>query len=599
MRPTEAETLQGIAGSPGISIGRALVIGSARSAIVRRLIDPSEVEAELARYAEAVIATKRGFREMARHLAERRAEASILEAYMLMVDDELLAEGVRELIVDEHRVAEWAVLGAIEQISTRMSALNDPYLRERSHDVEFVGERLLRTLSDAPASGSDAPASGLSFSKSELSKLSGPTIVVAHELSPADTVAMAHGPVIGFVTEVGSRTGHSAIMARALEIPAVVGVGDAVARIVTGDELVVDGVRGVVGVRPTADHLRIARERAARFASFARSLDGSRARAAATRCGEPVRLCANIELPAEAILARDASADGIGLYRTEFLYIDRAELPTEDEQFEVFRSVVETMSPKVVTLRTFDIGGDKFASIFQLPVEINPMLGLRAVRLALKRQDIFLDHLRAMVRATAYGQVRVMIPMVSSMEELRQVRALLNQAIREVKARGQRCVEDIPLGMMIEVPSAAIMAHSFAREAAFLSLGTNDLVQYALAVDRASRSLAYLASPFHPAILHLIANVVRAGEAHGRGVSVCGAMASDALAALLLVGLGVRELSMEAAAIAEVKEAIGRTDLAELRAVAEEALCLDTAEEIEQRVATVFGPRLYDLLGQD
>jgi phosphotransferase system enzyme I (PtsI) len=367
-------------------------------------------------------------------------------------------------------------------------------------------------------------------------------------------------------------------------------------RVSAGDTVIVDGLRGTVVVRPTQEQLDEARGRADRHSAQAKELQESRHRAPTTKDGVPLTLRANVELPAEAILARDQGADGIGLYRTEFLYIDRASPPTEDQQFEIFRAVVEAMRPKPVVLRTFDIGGDKFASTFQVPPEMNPMLGLRAVRLALSRPDVFLEHLRAMVRASAYGNVKIMIPMVASLSELRHVRALLAEAHADVRDRGLPCADEIPLGVMIEVPSAAVMVDLFAQEAAFLSLGTNDLIQYTLAVDRTSRSLAYLASPFDPSILRLVAGVLRAGEEWECPVSICGAMASDPLAAMLLLGLGVRDFSMEAAAIPEIKEALRRVSLVDAETTAAAAMRLHTAEEVEHCVAASFAPLLYDLL---
>lgn len=577
------QRLQGIPGAPGVAIGRAIVMGAASATYPRRHIKPHEVPAEVQRFEEAVARAQRELRDMSKRVADRRAEASILEAYLLMVGDEALADGVKTQIAEERRSAEWAVVAACDHIAGRLGALDDPYLRERSHDVQFVGERLLRAFEGAEAGRSLPP-------------LEGPSILVAYDLSPADTAALVDEPVIGFVTEMGTRTSHTSIMARALEIPAVVGVSDALQRIATGDLVVVDGLRGAVIVHPGPTELSEAQARGERHVAHARELFEARDRAAVTADGVALRLLANVELPAEAILARDQGADGIGLYRTEFLYIDRAAPPTEDQQFEIFRAVVEALRPKPVTLRTFDIGGDKFVSTFQLPPEMNPMLGLRAVRLALSRPDVFLQHLRAMVRASAYGDVRIMIPMVAGLGELRQVRALLRQAQEEVRARGLACAEEIPLGVMIEVPAAAVLVDHFAREAAFLSLGTNDLIQYALAVDRTSRSLAYLASPFDPSILRLILNVIRAGRDFERPVSICGAMASDPLAAALLLGLGMRDFSMEAAAIPEIKETFRRITLAEAEAAAAEALLCATAEEVESCMAAAFGARLDDLL---
>jgi phosphotransferase system enzyme I (PtsI) len=585
--PTSARSagavLRGIAGAPGVAIGTAVVSGETPASYPRRHIEPEEIAAEVARFQTAVARAQHELRDMAKRVGDRRAEASILEAYLLMVGDEALADAVQTQIGEELRCAEWAVHAACEVIAGRLAALDDPYLRERSHDVEFVGERLLRAFDTAPAGRT-------------LPRMSGPSILIARDLSPADTAALVDEPVVGFVTEVGTRTSHTSIMARALEIPAVVGVHDATHRVATGDLVIVDGLRGVVLVRPGVLELEEARARSARHVALAKELSEARGRAAETKDGVKISLRANVELPAEAILARDQGADGIGLYRTEFLYIDRASPPTEDQQFEIFRAVVEAMRPKPVTLRTFDIGGDKFVSTFQLPPEMNPMLGLRAVRLALSRPDVFLEHLRAMVRASAYGDVRIMIPMVAGLGELRAVREMLRQAHDQVRARGLPCAAEIPLGVMIEVPSAAVMVDHFAREAAFLSLGTNDLIQYALAVDRTSRSLAYLASPFDPSILRLILGVVRAGADFKRPVSICGAMASDPLAALVLLGLGVRDFSMEAAAIPEIKETLRRVTLGEAEAVAAEALGCATADEVESCVSEAFSPALEDIL---
>ena len=590
-RGLETTILRGIAGSPGVAIGTAVVLGSSRATYPRRFIDPNHTAAEVARFLGGVDRAQRELREMAARVGDKRAETSILEAYVMMVGDDILAEAVKGHITDGNRCAEWAVAASIETIAAKMSAVPDAYLRERSHDIEFIGERLLLALGDG--AGDDLRSTS---GASTMPRLHGPSIIIAYDLSPADTTAMVDEPVVAFVTELGTRTSHTAIMARALEIPTVVGVSELLSRVVNGNTVIVDGLRGIVIVNPSPSDLEEARARAGRHVAFAKGLQGIRDRAAATKDGTAIMLRANVELPAEAILARDQGADGIGLYRTEFLYIDRAVPPTEDQQFEIFKAVVEAMAPKQVTLRTFDIGGDKFVSNFMVPPEMNPMLGLRAVRLALSRPDVFLEHLRAMVRATAYGDVRIMVPMISGVSELRQVRLLLEMAQADVRGRGQPCADEIPLGVMIEVPSAAVMADFLAQEAAFLSLGTNDLIQYCLAIDRTSRSLAYLASPFDPSILRLIAGVIRAGQDWGRPVSVCGAMASDPLAALLLLGLGIRDFSMEAAAIPEIKESLRRVTLVEAEVVAVEAMSHRTAAEVEHCVAAAFAPRLYDLL---
>ncbi len=590
--PSEGSTprgvvLKGIAGSPGVAVGHALVVGDTKAAYTRRHVAPNQVEAEVLRLERAVDDARQHVREVAAKLPVAPLETNaILDAYLTMIGDPMLLDRVTVKIRDERKCAEWAVAQACDEIGKMFSPADiserDAYIAERRHDVEFVRDRLLRELTGD--------------TKQLVPRLDQPMVVVARDLSPADTAAMVREPVIAFVTEIGSRTSHTSIMARALEIPAVVGTGEALSVIRTGDIVVVDGLRGEVVVNPNDITVEEARGRGARHLAFARGLLSARNQPCVTLDGESVTLKANVELPAEAILALDHGAEGIGLYRTEFIYIDRSTMPSEQEQYELYRAVVEAVAPRPVTLRTFDIGGDKFASSFQLPAEMNPALGLRAVRLALSRPEVFLTQLRAMIRASAHGELRIMVPMIASVHELREVRILLARALADVDAAGHARARHIPLGIMIEVPSAVIMADVLAREAEFFSIGTNDLVQYTLAIDRGNRSLAPLASPFNPAILRMIRQVVRAAATHSVPVALCGAMASDPLAAVLLVGLGVRELSMEAAAIPEIKEAVRRVTLADCEATAEAALALDTAEAVEELVAGTFAPGLFDLL---
>jgi phosphotransferase system enzyme I (PtsI) len=578
--------LKGIAGSPGVAVGPALVVGDTRTAYARRHMATAQLDAEVDRLMRAVDDAKKHLREVSARMPTGPLETNaILDAYLMMMGDPLLLERVIRKIRDEKKCAEWAVAQASDEIAKLFAPdtnERDAYIAERRHDVEFVCDRLLRELTG------DA--------KQIVPRLDQPVVVIARDLSPADTAGMVREPVIAFITEIGSRTSHTAIMARALEIPAVVGVADALSVVRTGDTLVVDGLRGEVVVNPSDIMIEEARGRGARHLAFARGLLIARNQPCVTRDGEPVSLKANVELPAEAILALDHGAEGIGLYRTEFIYIDRRTMPTEDEQYELYRAVVEAVAPRPVTLRTFDIGGDKFASSFQLPAEMNPALGLRAVRLALSRPDVFLTQLRAMLRASAHGDLRIMVPMVASVQELREVRRLLGRAMNEVDDAGHVRAKHIPLGMMIEVPSAVVMADVLAREAEFFSIGTNDLIQYTLAIDRGNRSLAHLASPFHPAILRMIRQVCRAAATHAVPVALCGAMASDPLAAVLLVGLGLRELSMEAAAIPEIKEALRRVTSTDCERAAEAALALDTAEAVEELIAGTFAPGLFDLL---
>jgi len=583
-----AAVLDGLAGSPGVAIGRALVVDTERPGVVRRHIAKHLADEEMARYDAAVASSALALREVADRLraSAGRGESSILEAYTMMVEDEGLRQDVERRVRIDRQCAEWAVDVAIRELAAQMGAADDPYLAERSHDIEFVGDRILRALTGRQRALS-LPDTGEA------------TIVVAHDLSPAETAGLSKERVKAMVTEVGTRTSHTAILARALEIPAVVGVRGILAHVGNGDQLVVDGLRGRVILGPTEEMIRAASARGNRYFAMSQGLRELRDRPATTKCTVPIVLRANIELPNESKIALEQGAQGIGLYRTEFLYVDRAEPPSEEEQYETYCRVLKTMAPLPVTLRTFDIGGDKFVSSFQAPPEMNPALGLRAVRLGLARPEIFLQQLRAMLRASVHGSLRIMVPMISAVRELRAVRQLLNQARDQVDEAGQPRASHTPLGIMVEVPAAAIMAHELAGDAEFLSIGTNDLVQYALAVDRSSNELAYLASHFDPAILRLVRIVVEAGERRGRAVAVCGAMASEPLAAVLLIGMGLRELSMESSAIPGVKEAIGRITVAEAEAAAEAAFRCVTAEEVVECVTNAIGGKIADLLDAD
>ncbi len=581
--------LRGIAASPGVVVGTARVIGDAKNAFRRKHIHVSKVEEEVKRLYEGVELARAQIVEVSESMQEAAGHepAAILGAYVAMLTDPLLLARVEGKIRTDLICAEWAVVASSEEIlrlfdRNASSAQADTYLLERRHDVEFVSDRIVRALTGR--------------GNRPLAHFTVPTVIIARDLSPADTAGMAKEPVLAFVTEIGTKTSHTAIMARALELPAVVGLNDALTMIRTGDTVIVDGLRGEVIVNPNAIALEEARVRSARHMEFSRDLLSSRHERGATRCGVPVSLKANIELPAEAVLALDQGAEGVGLYRTEFIYIDRFTMPPEEEQYELYRSVVETMAPRPVTLRTFDIGGDKFVSTFQLPAEMNPALGLRAVRLALRRPDVFLTQLRAMVRASAHGDVRIMIPMIASLTELHDVRLLIARATAEVDAAGHARAKHIPVGIMIEVPAAVMLADVFAKHADFFSIGTNDLVQYTLAVDRTNQSLAPLATPFHPAILRMLDVVLRSAEKHNRPVSLCGAMASDPIAALLLVGLGFRELSMESAAVPEIKAALHRFTVEECRDVATLALACEETAAIEELLALSFASRIHDIL---
>ncbi|MDP3278024.1 MAG: phosphoenolpyruvate--protein phosphotransferase [Deltaproteobacteria bacterium] len=576
--------LVGGAASPGLLVGRALLFERRRVNVPKRHVEDSEVETEVARLRGAIDAARAQLRAIRATLPEDSQDHSlILEAHLLMLDDALLVDDTEDVIRVEKINAEWGLRRTVEKIKALFERAEDDYFRERRSDVDFVGERVLRQLmghsQELPKAHDDGQ----------------PTILVAHELSPADIASLPGKGVAGFVTDVGSTTSHTAILARAMQLVAVVGAQTATKFIATGDLLVLDGLKGVVVLRPGAADLLAADRRKKRYALFVKSLDAQRDRIAAMKCGTPVALRANIELPPEAQIAVDHGADGVGLYRTEFLYIDRRSPPPEEEQFEVYRGIVKTVSPRIVTLRTFDIGGDKFSTAFRLPREMNPALGLRAVRLALQEREVFRTQLRAMLRAAMEGPVRIMVPMIATLSELREVKTELALARQELAERNIH-VNDVPLGVMIETPSAVFMADQLARESAFFSIGTNDLVQYSLAIDRGNEHVAFMARPFDPAILRAISMTVRAAHAAGIPCSLCGTMASDLLAAPLLVGLGLRELSVDPHAIASVKAALSRITLREAEALAVEVLDCDTAETVKTRVEAQFAGSMRDLL---
>ncbi len=583
---TEANPLQqihGIAASPGITVGRAYVVDRRQMTVSRRHIRPTEVENEVGRLRRAMLTARQQLQSIREKLVpEANEHAVILDAHLLMLDDAILTEQTERAIREECVNAEWALHRTVEHIKELFDQADDEYFRERRSDVDFVGERVLRQLMEAPAD------------IGHMEDMPGPLVLVAHDLSPADTAALGRSDVRAFVTDVGSATSHTAIMARALSLPAVVGAQEATRMIAPGDLLIVDGLTGTVWIQPDDESCRVATERGARYAAFARSLKVNRGRDAMTLDRVRVTLRANIELPAEAAVAIDHGADGIGLYRTEFMYVDRKEPPGEQEQFEVFKRIVETIAPRMVTLRTFDLGGDKFSTAFRVPKELNPALGLRAVRLALRERVFFRAQLRAMLRASAFGNVRVMIPMVSSMMELNESLAEVELARDELRARGQAFGE-VPVGIMVETPSAVIMADLLATRAAFFSIGTNDLIQYSLAVDRGNENVAHLARSLDPAIVRSIAMVLSASREAGIPCAMCGAMASEIYALPVLLGLGVMELSVEPTAVPEIKEAIGRVDIARARDLARDAMSMDSADAIEAAVHDRFGEVLSDL----
>ncbi len=573
--------LHGIPASPGVAIGPVVVVDRSRIKARKRSVPEDQAADEVARFDRATDESIAQLDELADRLGvDAEVGRSIVQAHKLMLLDDALVGATQRFIRERGVNAEWALREVCSRLADMFESLDDPYLRERGADIDFVAQRLLRNLTGHGTGAVDS--------------LDGPAVLVAHDLSPADTADMLGKPVLGFATSVGSVTSHTAIIARSLEIPAVVGISDLTAAVSTGDLVVVDGLRGDIIVEPDEQEREVYEWRSRQWLEHAQALLQNRDLPAVTLDGVRIELLANIEFPGEAAVAIEHGADGIGLYRSEFLFVNRAGLPTEEEQYRVYRSVVETVAPRVVTLRTFDVGGDKFVSSFPLPTELNPALGLRAVRLGLRLPEVFKTQLRAMLRAARHGDVRIMFPMISGLSELRAAKGLLAEARRELVAAGLPA-GDPAVGCMIEVPSAVMTADLLAREADFFSIGTNDLIQYTLAIDRGSEHVAHLYHPLHPAVLRAIDRVVRAGREAGIPVGTCGAMAEEPLYVLVLVGLGLDSLSTTPLSLPLIKQILRSCHAARGRDIAEQAMSLPTADEVEQLVREAMERELGDL----
>ena len=558
--------LRGIGVSPGVAIGPAYLLITGNIKIVRRILRPENIEKEIKRLYQAIEETIKELEAVKSHIpSEMIQPLSIIDAHILMLRDPGLLRETERFIRTYLVNAEWALLKVLERYQKIFSSLKDPYLKERVHDLEHLIDRVILVLQ------------GLNNNSVNFNE---PAIVVAHDLSPADTARLKPDTTQAFVTEVGSRTSHTAIVARSLGLPAVVAVAGILEEASPGDLLIVDGLSGEVIIDPTEDVIEIFQKRRIKCQERRAFLFEQAERPAITLDGRKIAVRANLELVDEIPLVRDYGAEGVGLYRTEYLYVTRRKLPTEEELFSVYRQVVEGVSPQLVTIRTLDLGGDKFASHLELPEEINPALGLRAIRLCLKNPNLFKVQLRAILRASAFGRVRIMFPLVSGLQELREAKKLLFEVKEELYAQGIQLPEKIPIGVMIEVPSAAAIADLLAREVDFFSIGTNDLIQYALAIDRGNQQVAHLYEPLHPGILRIIKQIVEAGHNAGIEVAMCGEMAGDLLHIPLLIGLGLDELSTNPQTIPAVKMLIRALSYEKCQRLAQKALNLTSPEEI-------------------
>ncbi len=524
---------------------------------------------EQERFREAAAKTKSQLATIQSRIAEElgKEHAEIFNAHLLVLEDKTLVGEVLLSIEQERKNAEAAFHDVIHRYVTALLRMEDEYLRERTMDIEDVRKRVLRNLMGKHHEAFD--------------DLHEQVIIVAVNLSPSDTAQMRKDRVIAFVTDIGGRTSHTAIMAKSLEIPAVVGLEKATQTIGQGDLLIVDGTHGEVHVNPDPPTVERFEREQQRMAEVERDLLRLKDLAAETLDGHRVTLSANIELPTEMPSVIAHGADGIGLYRTEFFYLNRSDLPTEEEQFQAYKDVVQQVAPDPVIIRTLDLGGDKFVSQLDLPHEMNPFMGWRAIRFCLARPDIFKVQLRAILRASVYGNLKLMYPMISGLEELRQANHLLREVQGELRRDHVPFDEQLEVGAMIEVPSAALTCDFIAQEVKFFSIGTNDLIQYALAVDRVNEKIAYLYDPAHPAVLRLVQQIIETGHRYGVWVGMCGEMAGEPMLTLILLGLGLDAFSTSAALVPEIKRIVRSVEYTYAQEIAQEALRLTTGKEVE------------------
>lgn len=573
------QVLRGIAASPGMAVGKVCLIDRSHVYVPRRYIQRDQLAAEELRLHQAIEASRSELEEIKARIGLVAEDRLLLDAQLLMHRDELLIDGAIELLRERSINAEWALAQVISRIAGRMREASEAYFRERAVDIENVGQRIQHKLVGG---------------NTMLPHVGPDSVVVADDLGPADAAQLLRSAASGIAIDLGSASSHTAILARALHIPAVVGVRN-LSRIVADDDpIIVDAFRGEIVLGPSEEELDQARSRGRRYRAFTDGLRERSAQSLRTLEGTDVVLDANVEVPQEAELSFQAGASGIGLYRTEFLYLDRTSVPNEAEQAEIYREVASVFAPRPVVFRTFDMGGDRLHGFERGPEQLNPALGLRALRLGLAYPELLKIQLRAMLRASDLRNVRIMFPLVSCVNELRAARRMLAEVEEELRSEGAPLGE-IKIGCMVEVPSAALMADTLAQECDFFSVGTNDLVQYAIAVDRANPQVAHLGNPLHPAVLRLLDMTARAAKTHGIGLSMCGGMAADPIAMPVVLGLGFIHLSVDVGYLPLARACIERVDMRVARSVASLALACGSAAEVHALVVQYFQDSLGDL----
>jgi phosphotransferase system enzyme I (PtsI) len=566
----------GICVSPGIGIGRAFAYDKQAPVITRQRVVQHLVGAEVERFRNILHQAGDEIRRIRRWVAGEQGEelAQIFDAQLAMLEDPSIIERTEALILEKHYSAERAYAQELERVKEAFGNIENEYLRARISDVADIENQVLMRLAGGEVKALDA--------------LRANTIVLAHDLLPSEMVRLQRRRIKGVVLDAGGAASHAAIIARSLQLPTVVGTGDCSRQVADGDLVVVDGNEGQVHLRPDALGERHYRTRRRRQLRRERDLERRRNLPAVTRDGQEIALMANVDVHTEVQMALDHGARGVGMYRTEFLYLNYR-LPSEDEQFKVYSALVESLVPHPVVIRTMDLGGDKLSHVLEVPPEANPFLGWRGIRICLDTPDLFKTQLRALLRAGAHGEAQILLPMISNLDELRLIRVLLEETKDELRAAGRPFAEHCKLGIMVEVPSVALMADRFADEVDFFSLGTNDLTQYALAVDRGMSKVAWLYDPFHPAVLRLIKMVADSGRSTNTPVSICGEMAGDPLATTLLIGLGLDCLSLSPGLIPEVKEVIRAIHAEKAQQIANECLAMGTGAEVRQHLEDAVG----------
>ncbi|MCK4245292.1 MAG: phosphoenolpyruvate--protein phosphotransferase [Candidatus Omnitrophica bacterium] len=570
--------LEGIGVSPGIAMGEMYLLKNAISSIPSYSIEKSQLSGEIDRFKKALIKTENEIREIQGKVkGEFRKEARIFDVHLLILKDKRMIREVIQRLREKRVNIESAFAFVAQKFITAFAQIDAEYLRERKVDIEDVSKRVLHNL--------------LEVQRESLSQLKEKVVVIAHSLSPSETASMSRDKVIAFATNVGGKTSHTAIMARALEIPAVVGLKDVTSRVQSEDLIIIDGSKGFVIINPDEETLESYKRQQEDLLVAKRELLILKNLPCQTKDGRRIKLRSNIELPQEIAHIPFYGAEGIGLYRTEFFYLNRQDLPGEEEQYSSYKTAAEKVNPYPVIIRTLDIGGDKFASSLQAPSELNPFLGWRAIRFCLARPDIFKTQLRAILRASPFGNLKIMYPMISGIEELRKANFILKEAKAELKIEEKDFNNDLEVGAMIETPSAAMTADILAKETDFFSIGTNDLIQYSIAIDRINEKIAYLYEPAHPAILRLIKNIIKAAHKEKIWVEMCGEMAADPSFALLLLGLGIDALSMSPFAIPEMKKIIRGVTFQEAKEFAKNALSFETTKEVTDYARTFYKER--------